>query len=80
MAAAIELTRSLRRWRELAGVAPGSALRARHRRRDPPARRSASPGSSSTAPAPTLPIATVGAIEILPSADLDPEAVAARID
>jgi len=79
VAAAIELTRSLRRWRELAGVAPGAALRARaaggvH----PLVLRLArlEPDGDRAAPA----VAAVGAIEILPSDELDPDAVAARIE
>ena len=79
VAAAIELTRSLRRWRELAGVAPGSALRARTGDEIHPLvlrlARIELDGAGSDAA-----VAAVGAIEILPSADLDPEAVAARID
>jgi len=81
---AIELTRALRRWRELAGVAAGSTLLAR-------------PGSGAGAPAPLVArlarieldgqassgggdaIARVGPIEILPSEELDAAAVADRI-
>jgi len=79
VAAAIELTRSLRRWRELAGVAPGSALRARAGGEVHPlvlrlARLELDGDRGDEA------VAAVGTIEILPSAGLDPEAVAARIE
>ena len=43
VAAAIELTRSLRRWRELAGVSPGAVAAGADRRRGPPARAPARP-------------------------------------
>ncbi len=77
--AAIELTRSLRRWRELAGVAPGTALRARAGEEVHPlvlrlARVELDGAGGDEA------VAAVGAIEILPSAGLEPEAVAARIE
>ncbi len=79
VAAAIELTRSLRRWRELAGVAPGSTLRARAAGEVHPlvlrlARLDLDGAGGETA------VAAVGAIELLPSDGLDPEAVAARIE
>jgi len=79
---AIELTRGLRRWRELAGVSPRTTLRARV-------------ADGAVAPDPLVvrlarleldeagngeeAIAPVGPFEILPSEGLDPEAVAARI-
>ena len=79
--AAIELTRALRRWRELAGVAPGTSLRAR-----------VAAGAAAHSLVGRLarveldgadpdadPVATVGALEILPSDDLDSAAVAERI-
>ncbi len=79
VAAAIELTRALRRWRELAGVAPATTLNAR-----------VAAGSSSHPLVGRLarveldgaggtPVATVGALEILPSDGLDAGAVAERI-
>jgi valyl-tRNA synthetase len=79
VAAAIELTRSLRRWRELAGVSPGAALRARTAEEVHPlvlrlARIELDGDGGEGA------VAAVGAIEILPSAGLEPEAVAARIE
>ncbi|HKJ35230.1 MAG TPA: valine--tRNA ligase [Solirubrobacterales bacterium] len=81
--AAIELTRSLRRWRELADVAPGKVLSGR--------------AGADPAPHPLVgalarfefaaegdtgseAIATVGPIEILPSDELDPDAVEARLE
>ncbi|GIK77144.1 MAG: valine--tRNA ligase [Actinomycetes bacterium] len=80
VADAIELTRALRRWRELAGVAPGSALRARatgevHSLVLRLARLELD-GDAAGAEA----VAAVGSIDILPSDDLDPDAVAARIE
>ncbi len=79
VAAAIELTRSLRRWRELAGVSPGSPLRARTADGVHPlvlrlARLELDGAGDEAA------IAAVGSIEILPSDDLDPEAVAGRME
>ena len=79
VAAAIELTRSLRRWRELAGVSPGAALRARTGEEVHPlvlrlARIELDGDGGDEA------VAAVGAIEILPSAGLEPEAVAGRIE
>jgi valyl-tRNA synthetase len=76
---AIELTRALRRWRELADVAPGAVLRAR--------------AADGKAPAELVgrlarfefggegePLASVGGVEIMPSEELDPEAVGARLE
>ena len=77
---AIELTRSLRRWRELAGVAPGSTLNARlpgggaHPLVGRLARLELSAGNGGE------PVATVGSVEILESEGLDPAAVAGRLD
>ena len=79
VATAIELTRALRRWRELAGVAPATTLNAR-----------VAAGSSSHPLVGRLarveidgaegaPVATVGTLEILPSDGLDADAVAERI-
>ncbi|MCL4287224.1 MAG: valine--tRNA ligase, partial [Thermoleophilia bacterium] len=80
VADAIELTRALRRWRELAGVAPGSALRARATGEVHPLvlrlARLELDGDAAGAEA----VAAVGSIDILPSADLDRDAVAARIE
>jgi len=80
IAGAIELTRALRRWRELAGVAPGATLLAR--------------SSAATEPNPLVgrlarieigpdgadPLATVGSLEILPSDGLDASAVRERLE
>ena len=79
VAAAIDLTRSLRRWRELAGVAPAAPLRARGGAGVHPlvarlARLDLAGEDAGEA------VAAVGAIEILPSEHLDPEAVRARIE
>jgi valyl-tRNA synthetase len=80
VSAAIELTRALRRWRELAGVAPGSALRARAADEVHPlvlrlARLELDGGGNGGEAA----VAAIGSIDILPSPELDPAAVAARI-
>lgn len=78
---AIETTRALRRWRELAGVPPAATLSAR-------------PLAGAEAPHPLVgrlaridvnggggeAIAAVGALEVLPSDALDAEAVAGRMD
>jgi valyl-tRNA synthetase len=79
VATAIELTRALRRWRELAGVAPGAALRARPAGEVHPlvlrlARIELDDGDGEAA------VAAVGSIEILHSDGLDADAVAARLD
>ncbi len=80
IAGAIELTRALRRWRELAGIAPGATLLAR--------------SSAATEPNPLVgrlarieigpdgadPLATVGSLEILPSDGLDASAVRERLE
>ncbi len=79
--AAIELTRSLRRWRELAGVAPGTTLSARTAAgasAHPLVGRLARVELNGADPE-AEPVATVGALEILPSAELDSAAVAERI-
>jgi valyl-tRNA synthetase len=79
VAEAIELTRSLRRWRELAGVSPGSPLRARagdgiHPLVTRLARLELDGEGGGEA------VASVGAIEIFPSEHLDPALVGARIE
>jgi len=78
---AIELTKALRRWRELAGVAPGTTLRASLPDDVHPlvvrlARLEDADGGGDDA----APVAAVGAVEILASDDLDPDAVSARLD
>ncbi len=75
---AIELTRSLRRWRDLAGVPAGQVLDARssgeapHELASRLARVSFDPGGGAA-------IARVGNVELLETEGLDGEAVAARI-
>jgi valyl-tRNA synthetase len=79
--AAIELTRALRRWRELAGVSPGAVLAAR-------------PAAGAPAPHPLVArlarleldgasggeaLASVSSLEILPSEGLDAAAVEERM-
>jgi valyl-tRNA synthetase len=82
--AAIELTRGLRRWRDLAGVAAGEILAARanggaleeRRPHDLVARLARvdfSGGEGET-------MATVGGIDLLETEGIDPEAVRARIE
>ncbi len=76
--AAIELTRGLRRWRDLAGVAAGKVLAARapnqpHELVGRLARVSFDGGPGEA-------IATVGGVELLPIEGIDPGAVRARID
>ncbi len=80
---AIELTRNLRRWRELAGVAPRTTLSARATGdggAHPLVARLARLDLSGTASDAAAPVATVGAIEILDSEGLDPTTVADRLD
>jgi valyl-tRNA synthetase len=82
--AAIELTRSLRRWRELADVPPGAVLAGRSTDGEPPAMVSrlarfdfASLGAEGGG---EEAIATIGTVEVLPSEDLDAVAVASRLE
>jgi valyl-tRNA synthetase len=76
--AAIELTRGLRRWRDLAGVPAGQVLDARAPNGDPHelvarlARVSFGSGGD--------PIATVAGVELLETEGLDGDAVEARIE
>ncbi len=76
---AIELTRGLRRWRDLAGVPAGKVLAARADGKAPHelvarlARVSFDGGDGEA-------IATVGGIELLETEGVDPEAVARRIE
>jgi valyl-tRNA synthetase len=79
--AAIELTRSLRRWRELAGVAPRTVLAARAQDTEPPElvgrlARVAFDGDAAGAES----LAQVGPVEILASGDIDPDQVRHRVD
>jgi valyl-tRNA synthetase len=80
--AAIELTRSLRRWRELVGVAPGSVLPARVADGEPPhelvgrlARLSFEPEVDAAGE----PLAHVGPVEILAADEIDAEQVRTRL-
>ena len=80
---AIELTRALRRWRELAGVSPGTTLSARAAgdgAAHPLVARLARLELGSAGDADAAAVATVGAIEILASEGLDPNAVSGRLD
>jgi valyl-tRNA synthetase len=81
--AAIELTRALRRWRELADVAPGAILSGRaagegasHELVGRLARFELTADADGDGDA----VATVGPVEVLASAELDGERVAARIE
>ena len=77
--AAIELTRGLRRWRDLAGVAAGDVLAARANGEAPHdlvarlARVDFAGGDGEA-------MATVGGIDLLETEGIDPEAVRARIE
>jgi valyl-tRNA synthetase len=82
--AAIELTKALRRWRELADVAPGKVLsgratagRAPHPLVGALARFEIAAGDDGDQ---VEEIATVEGIEVLPSAELDPAAVETRLE
>jgi valyl-tRNA synthetase len=83
---AIELTRSLRRWRDLAGVAAGTVLAARLAGGDDRERphelvgrlaRVSFDGSAGSEPEP---LATVGPVEILRTEEIDPDQVRRRLD
>jgi valyl-tRNA synthetase len=80
---AIELTRSLRRWRELVGVAARSVLPARVAEGDPPhelvARLARVAFDGDRAGAAGEPLAQVGPVEILPSDEIDAEEVRRRV-
>jgi valyl-tRNA synthetase len=81
--AAIELTRTLRRWRDLAGVAPGTVLPARVAAEVTPHElvgRLARVSFDGAATNGDEALATVGAVEILASDEIDVEQVQRRID
>jgi valyl-tRNA synthetase len=81
--AAIELTRSLRRWRELVGVAAASVLPARVADGDPPhelvARLARVSFDGDRAADGVEPVAQVGRVEILPSEEIDADRVRRRV-
>jgi valyl-tRNA synthetase len=79
--AAIELTRSLRRWRDLAGVAAGTVLPARVSGELPHelVGRLARVSFDGRRADGTEAVATVGPVEILPTAGVDAEAVRVRL-
>ena len=79
MAAAIDLTRRLRAWRDLVQV-PAAGVLAGRGEGDPPrefvgrlARFSFDSGEG-------VPVASVGGVQVLASADLDPDAVRSRVE
>ena len=79
--AAIELTRGVRRWRDLVGVPAGAVLAARASGSAPHelvarlARVEVGGGGNGDEP-----LAVIGSLEILPSAEVEPEQVRARVD
>jgi valyl-tRNA synthetase len=77
--AAIELTRALRRWRDLAGVPPGEVLAARTDG-DPPHELVARLARVSFDGTAGEAMASVGGVELVGSGGIDPEAVRARIE
>jgi valyl-tRNA synthetase len=79
--AAIELTRSLRRWRELAGVAPRTMLAARVQDTEPPelVGRLARVSFDGDGAAGGEALAQVGPVEILASREIDAEQVRRRV-
>jgi valyl-tRNA synthetase len=79
---AIELTRSLRRWRELAGVAPRAVLAARAGGDEPPelVGRLARVAFDGDAASGAESLAQVGPVEILASGEIDAEQVRHRVD
>ena len=76
---AIELTRGLRRWRDLAGVAAGEVLAARPNG-EPPHELVARLARVDFAGGEGKPMASVGGVDLLESEGIDPEAVRSRID
>ena len=74
LGAVVESVRELRRWRELAGVAPAATLSARVA--DPTVARLARlvPAEDGET------VATVGSVDVLASPELDADAVGARLD
>jgi valyl-tRNA synthetase len=79
--ASIELTRSVRRWRDLVGVAPGSVLPARVADEDgePPHELVARLARLSFDAAEGEALASFGQLEILPSEEVDATQVGRRI-
>jgi valyl-tRNA synthetase len=77
--AAIELTRGLRRWRDLAGVAAGDVLAARANG-DAPHELVSRLARVDFGGADGEAMATVGGVDLLVTDGIDPEAVRARID
>ena len=79
--AAIELTRGVRRWRDLVGVPAGAVLAARASGSAPHelvarlARVEVGGGGNGDEP-----LAVIGSLEILPSAEVEPAQVRARVD
>jgi valyl-tRNA synthetase len=81
--AAIELTRSLRRWRDLVGVAAGTVLPARVAAEAVPHElvgRLARVSFDGAASGDDEALATVGSVEILATEEIDPEQVRRRIE
>jgi valyl-tRNA synthetase len=81
--AAIELTRSLRRWRDLVGVAAGTVLAARVGDEQAPHElvgRLARISFDGAATDGTETLATIGSVEILSTEDVDAEQVSRRIE
>jgi valyl-tRNA synthetase len=76
----IELTRSVRRWRDLVGVAAGSVLRARLSSGEEPHELVARLARLSFDGADGKPLAAFGPVEILASDEVDAEQVRNRID
>ncbi|MQA74449.1 MAG: valine--tRNA ligase [Solirubrobacterales bacterium] len=76
--AEIELVRRVRRWRDLVGIAPGGVLAARAAGDAPSELVARLARLDLDAPA-GEPLATFGALEILPSEEIDAERAAARI-
>ena len=82
LGSAIELTRSLRRWRELAGVAPRAVLSARAHDAEPPelVGRLARVAFDGDAAVGAEALAQVGPVEILASGEIDADQVRHRVD
>ena len=76
---AIELTRGLRRWRDLAGVAAGEVLAARPNG-EPPHELVARLARVDFAGGEGKPMASVGGVDLLETEGIDPDAVRSRID
>jgi valyl-tRNA synthetase len=76
----IELTRSIRRWRDLVGIPAGSVLSARVANGEPPHELVGRLARYELTADGGDPLATIGPLEVLASEEVDPEQVLQRIE